>query len=84
MRFKPVFYLEFNGREFYIKRNLFWSKHTIYFKNLKIYDSSGKDNHDWELIPFAYYEKEPFYDAVLFFLENQRPDFFEYKIEGYK
>ena len=84
MRFKPVLYLEFNGRQFYIKRNLFWSKHTIYFKNLKIYDRSGNGNHEWEFIPMFYYGKEPFYDGILFFLENQRPEFFDYQIKGYK
>jgi len=83
MRFKPVFYTEFNGREFYIKRNLFWSKHTVYFKNIRIYDRSGNDNHEWEFLPICWYPQEPYYDCFMFFLENQRPEFFEYKIKEY-
>lgn len=80
--FKPVFYIEVNGVDFYIRRKLY--KRIISMRNIKIYDRSGRDNHEWEFIDFFYTRDEPFIDGIIYFIENQRPEFFDYKIKGYK
>lgn len=82
--FKPVFYAEFNGVQFYIKKSIFSSKYTIYKKNLKVYDRMNDNRHEWELIPFMWSSGEPYIDAFYFWCEQQRQDFFDYKIERYK
>lgn len=65
VRIKPQFYFEMNGMNFFIKRNLFWDKWTIYKQR------SGK------LVPFMWRLGEPYIDGVFFFCEQQREDFFK-------
>jgi len=65
VRFKPQFYFEMNGMNFYIKRNLFVDKWTVY----KLVN--GK------FIPFLWQMTEPYIDGIFFFCEQQRDDFFK-------
>ena len=65
VRLRPQKFLTMKGCDFYIKRNLFWDKWTLY-----------RDTPDG-LVPFWWQLGEPFIDDILFFFGQQRQEFFK-------
>jgi hypothetical protein len=54
-------------------------------KNIEIYDRSGNDNHQWNFIKTGIYFRDiPYIDNILFLIDQASPEFFDYKINGYK
>jgi len=77
--FKPVYFYTQGGRDFYYRSKNGSSGYLIYMKNIKYYDTSGQDNHEWNFKFIGIYSAN--LTTVQDLLKQQRITFFDYNIE---